>query len=459
MLFKSKSPRKHRSLFRRLVRGFLVAGLAVMLLLSAIMLWFARGALYNRFVYFPKEVAAWEAIRNNRLEVTLDDGWGAYRGNCHSHSHVSHDSDVPFEEILAALKSADNDFIFMTDHVVDNIADYSIQWKGLYDGVLFVRGYEMGYGFLPWGLPDDTILKRDEEIEVLARQIRERGGILFFGHTEEERQWDLPELNGMEIYNLHTDTKDEDLWFLPDLLANILINNGKYPDQVIRLFFDPQTEILARWDELNKTRRITGIQGTDAHQNQGFRGVYTAENTFQIWDTSPEMLTEFNLNFLTRTLLRIFFGAFAPGDELFHFQLDPYERVVRYSSTHILANELTEAALCESLEKGRAYVAFDMIADARGFVYLAEDGGRQAVMGEYLPFSESVRLRAAAPNVGRIKVLRDGAVVHQVDGAALDWRPGAPGNYRVEVELYIVDRWVPWIYSNPITLTEGGAPT
>ena len=446
-------PQKHkRSLFRRILRRVFVTCLILLVLAAALLAWTVRGAIYNRFVRFPKEAAAWEAIRNSRQEVTLDDGWGAYRGNCHSHSHISHDSNVPFEEILAALKSADRDFIFMSDHVVDDIADYSIQWKGLYDGVLFVRGYEMGTGFMPWGLPDDTILRRSEEIEVTARQIEERGGLLFFAHTEEERPWDLPELDGMEIYNLHTDTKDEGMALLPMLIGDLLLSKRRYPDQVIRLFFDPQTEILARWDELNKTRRITGIQGTDAHQNQGYTGVYTANDTLQISDTSPELLTEINLNFLTRGLLRLFFGRFSAGDEVFHFQLDPYERMVRYSATHILANELTEEALCASLKVGRAYVAFDMIADARGFVYFAEDGGVKAVMGEEMPFSGTVRLRAASPHRGRIKVVHDGAVVHQVDGTELDWQPAAPGNYRVEVELFIVNQWVPWIYSNPLTL-------
>jgi len=422
------------------------------LLVTLALAWFARGAIYNRFVRFPQEAAAWESIRNNRQPVTLDDGWGAYRGNCHSHSSISHDSNVPFEEILAAMKIAERDFIFMTDHSVDDVADYSIQWKGLHDGILFVRGYEMGYGFMPWGLPDDTILKKSEDPAVLARQIEEKGGLLFFAHSEEEREWNLPELDGMEIYNLHTDTKDEGGNFYLQLLGDIVLSIRKYPDHVIRLLFDPQTAILANWDELNKTRKIVGIQGTDAHQNNGFTGVYTENDTLLIADTSPDTKGEISLNFFTRGLLRLFFGKFEPGDEVFHFQLDPYERMVRFSASHILANELTEEALCASLKQGRVYVAFDMIADAREFVFFAEDNDAKAVMGEEMPFSDTVQLRVASPHVGRIKVIHNGVSVFQVEGHELDWRPSAPGNYRVEVELYIVDQWAPWIYSNPLRL-------
>lgn len=450
---KSKRPKPKRTRFRRILRWCAALFMLLVLVVTLALAWFARGALYNHYIRFPKEADAWQAIRDDRQEVTLDDGWGAYRGNCHSHSYISHDSNVPFEEILAALKSAERDFIFMSDHVVDDIADYSIQWKGLHDGVLFVRGYEMGSGFMPWGLPDDTILRRSTEDELLAQQIEALGGLLFFAHSEEERQWDLPELDGMEIYNLHTDTKDEGGNFYVQLLADIILNLRKYPDHVIRLLYDPQTEILARWDALNKSRKIVGIQGTDAHQNQGYTGVVTEAGAFQLSDTSPEILLEADLNFATRALLRLCFGPLTPGRELFHFQIDPYERMVRYSATHILANELTEEALCASLKQGRVYVAFDMIADARGFVFFAEDGGAKAVMGESLPYSDRVRLRAASPHLGRFRVVHDGAVVHEEVGRELDWEPGGPGNYRVEVALYIVDGWVPWIYSNPLKLS------
>lgn len=442
--------KKKRPLVRRLIRWMFSAGFIVFILLVLVLAFLSREAIYNRFIRFPKEAAAWNSIREARQPVALDDGWGEYRGNCHSHCYISHDSEVPFETILEALKIADHDFIFMSDHTVDNIADYSIQWKGIYDGKLFVRGFEMDYGFMPWRLPDDTKLKKDEQPEVLAQQIDALGGLLFFAHSEEERHWELPELNGMEIYNLHTDTKDEDGNFYLSLLPDILLSLNAYPDQVVRLLYDPHPDIIARWDELNKTRKIVGIQGTDAHQNNGIRAIYTAEDTLRIEDTSPQTLAEFKLNFATRALIRLCFGKPAPGDKLCGFELGAYERMVRYSATHILANELTEAALSDGLEQGRVFVAFDMIADARGFVFFAEDGARKAVMGESLPYSDTLRLRVGSPNAGRIKLLRDGAVIHQVEGAELDFKPTERGNYRVEVELNILGKWVTWIYSNPL---------
>ena len=80
-----------------------VAG-AVIILLGVILLFWLRGALYNRFVSFPREEAAWRAIRAQRQPVADNAGWTEYRGILHTHSHLSHDSEVPFEEILRVLK-------------------------------------------------------------------------------------------------------------------------------------------------------------------------------------------------------------------------------------------------------------------------------------------------------------------------------------------------------------------
>ncbi len=240
-----------------------------------------RGALYNRYYLFPKQAAAWKQIAESRQEVTLDDGWTEYRGVCHSHSELSHDSEMKFPDILRAAKIADIKFICMTDHAREGRADYSTGWKGDHEGVLFIRGFELDKGFMPWGLPDDTVLTSDTDYEQMAEQIASKGGVLFYAHSEEvdNRDWELPQYSGMEIYNIHTDVKDEGEVdeFLKTIAVDLLLSLNKYPDQTFRLLFDRQTAILDHWDELNKTRKVVGIAASDAHQNSGFRGFYTED--------------------------------------------------------------------------------------------------------------------------------------------------------------------------------------
>ena len=451
MAYREKKRGKLRFLLRWGVR---VLALAVVLVAVLLLVVF-RTALYHRLVTFPREAEAWAAIRAGRAEVTLDDGWNDYRGVCHSHSEVSHDCMVPFEEILQVLKDTERDFICMSDHCVDGKADYSVQWKGLKDGKLFVRGFEMSHGFMPWGLSDDTVLDCSKDPALLAKEIEERGGLLFIAHSEEPREWELPQIKGMEIYNIHTDFKDENM---RDLAPDLLLNLRAYPDQTFRLIFDRQTEILRHWDQLNATRKMVGIAANDCHQNNGVVGTYTAQGTLLLLDTSPDTIGEYSLNPLTRLLLRIFFGHLEPGRQLFHFQLDPYERMVRYVSTHVLARELTEAALLDALRQGRVFIGFDMIADSTGFTYVAEgpgprESGGRAVMGESMPWSLGIRLRGASPHPCRFTILRNGALEHQCEGREFEWASVGRGKYRVEAELEILGEWVPWVYTNPIDLT------
>jgi len=429
----------------------------VVLLLVAVVIFAVvfRSGLYNRFVVFPRQQQAWEEIRAQRVEPELKYALNEYRGMMHNHTELSHDSMVSEEEILGVLKQCDLDFIFKSDHYVDGKADYSLGWKGLHDGKLFVRGYEMDEGFMPWGMPDDTVFKSGDDPYEVAEKIGEAGGVLFYAHCEENRLWNLDQLTGVEIYNIHSDVKDEDY---KALLPDILLSINKYPDQAIRLIFDRPTPFLERLDDLNRTRKIVGIAANDAHQNQGVRFIYTAKDTLLVKETGGEAekfdLKEFDLNFFSRLALRMLPGPLQRGAELYRLQLDKYDTAARYVNTHILAKALTEEDLVESLRAGRVFVAFDAIADARGFVWLAQGSAGKAGMGDAIPFAPEVRLKAAAPHKCRFTVIRDGQPVGEKQiGYNAEFTPPGPGKYRVECELEILGEWTPWIYSNYLELS------
>ena len=440
-------PWKLRIWLRRLVR---LIGCALILFVVAVLFWL-RGALYHRFVSFPREEAAWQAIRAQRQPVTDNAGWNEYRGILHSHSHFSHDSEVPFEEILRAMNIAKLDFICMSDHCVEGRADFALQWRGIHEGKLFIPGFEMSQGMMPFGVASGVVLSNQTDPAILARQIIEHGGVLFYAHPEEPREWNRPELTGMEIYNLHVDFKRRRSG-LGGLLPDVLLNLSQYPDHLYHLAFNRPTEFLQRWDDLNRTRHITGIAANDCHQNVGVRGIYTAADTIRVEDTSPKTLKEFKLNWFTRSLARMFFGPLEPNRKLFHVQLDPYERSARFVNTHVLARELSEPAILDSLRAGRVFIGFDMIADSSSFRWFASDKSAFAVMGESLTFSSETRLHARSPLPCRFTVVRNGSVAHRQAGREMNWTPSGPGKYRVEAELNVRDEWVPWIYANPIQL-------
>ncbi len=427
---------------------FRITALVIILILLFIGYTF-RIDLYRLFIRFPNEARAWATIKADRQEVTLDDGWTDYRGPIHNHSFLSHDSKVSFEEILTTLKETDCDFIFMADHCVNDIADFKLQWRGLKDGKLFVPGFEMDYGFMPFGVHSNVRLKKNTPPRDLARQVVDNGGILTYAHSEQARDWTIPEVIGMDIYNTHADVMDEDL---DQLKISLLLSLRSYPDQAFRMIFDTQHEQMKKWDRLNLDRKIVGFASNDCHQNQGFIGYYTEDGKLRIDDTSPKTLAIVNLNFFTKTLLRLLPGPLEQGGQVFHVQLDPYERMVRYVGNHILAKELTEEALLESFNKGRVFISFDMLADGRGFIWMAQNREEQVVMGESMTYHDGIILRAAAPQACRFIVFKDGNEVYRTEGRNFNWQPEGHGKYRVEAELFVLDEWLPWIYTNPIEL-------
>jgi hypothetical protein len=442
----ARAPGRWRKPLRRTLWG---AGI-VLALVALAGLWVFRGALYNRYVRYPRQAAAWQAIRAQSEPVTETAGWNEYRGILHSHSHLSHDSDVAFEDILKALEIAELDFICMSDHADEGRADFSRQWRGLHGGKLFVPGFEMRHGYMPFGVASHVVLSNQMDPGVLARQVIDNGGVLFFAHPEEPRDWDRPELTGMEIYNIHVDFKRQQ--GLAAVLPDVMLNLNRYPDHIYHRISRRPADFLQRWDELNRTRHITGIAANDCHENVGFRGFFTTNGTLRVEDTSPETLREVQLNWLTRPLARLCFGRLEPNRQLFHVQLDPYERSARFVNTHILATELTEPALLDALRAGRVFVGFNVIANSRGFRWLARNGSATAVMGESMPLTEGTRLLALSPLPCRFSVFKNGTRVHQAEGRSAEWTPPGPGKYRVEAELSILGEWVPWVFANPIEL-------
>lgn len=388
----------------------------------------------------------------------------------HSHSEISHDSEVTFPEIVAALKVAQCNFIFLTDHVVEGKADYSLGWRGIHDGILFVQGYEMKEGFMPWGLPEGTVLNNNEDPAELAKKIRELGGVLCLGHCEAPRPWDIPEIDGMEIYNIHTDLLDElmEKHSRIEVGKEMVMNLWSLPDQTLRYMFDWWVlgMLVQKWDELSLHRKITAIAANDCHQNVGVQAFYTADDSFMLIDTghsNPEKkIWEHKLNFLTRLPLRLFFGPLEPGKRLFRIDTDPYSRSARFVNTHLLAKELSEPALLDAVRAGRAFVAFNMIGDAAGFAYVARGGGQQVTMGETIPLSADLKLVAESPLPCRFSLMRNGKkVADGNEGRTFEYTVTAPGKYRIQADLAVPGElavtgesfardMAPWVLTNPI---------
>jgi hypothetical protein len=130
---------------------------------------------------------------------------------------------------------------------------------------------------------------------------------------------------------------------------------------------------------------------------------------------------------------------------------DPYERSLRYVSTHLLASSLDETVVRETLRAGHVYVAHDWLADPTGFAFVVQrHGKRLAVMGDEIEAQPGLTLRTATTLPAQLKLFRNGTLLKSVQGDRLDFAPREAGVYRVEAWLTLDGEERPWIYSNPI---------
>jgi hypothetical protein len=341
------------------------------------------------------------------------------RGALHVHTGRSHDGRGSLATVVAAARKARLDFIVITDHNVDAPPG----WAGRHDGVLVITGQEkssvaghalvLGIPRLPFVLDGDP----DE----IARDARDLGGFVVVAHPRSSHpgsRWraGLRGVAGIEVINL----AEPEAW--PGSAGErLLALPGFVLDQrgaLLRsLRFDGGA--LALLDEALAERPLAALLGSDAHG-----GV----------DLGPLSLP-----------------------------VPSHERVFSLAAQHLLLSralgdeaELDSLAVLEALRRGHGWAGLDGLADASGFSFEAESGGRRASMGDGLPLLDGALLRAdvAAPPGTQLVLLRNGREIAR--GARLLVPVRDAGAYRVEA--YLDARLVPgggrmpWILSNAISL-------
>lgn len=390
------------------------------------------------------------AFSSQRRDLPRRGPLRAYRANLHVHSKLSHDSRGSLDEILAAAKTVGTHVVLFTEHPAAHYDFVTDGHQGLRDGVLLIPGAET-QGLLAF--PATSVKGLDlGSPQEFSDVVRRRGGQTFLSHLEERLDWDLTGLSGVEIYNTHADVKDEKqlaaklrnpLWLLT---AAELIR--KYPQEAFSALQDYPADYLKRWDELCARAPHTGVSANDAHQNIGLTIRLTEDKKARVEDALGKKLLELDASLIAPQLPPRDEGRPADG-VLFQLRLDPYENSLRHVATHLLMTELSADAVRQALDTGRAFVAFDWIADSTGFDVAAESAGRRHEMGSRVTLADDLRITAQAPLAARWKLIRDGQRVAEHDGATYAVRVERAGRYRLELWLDVAGELRPWILTNP----------
>ncbi len=338
-------------------------------------------------------------------------------GNIHIHTILS-DGTADHAQLARIAREAGLDFLILTDH---NAYDGGRQ--GWYEGVLVLVGEEVhnpaqphANHFLALNIAQD-MAPYGADPRALITAVRDQGGLGFLAHPYEHSgpfaqepeinwvDWDVQGFHGLEVWNYMSEFKS----YLRDMPTSVLL--AYWPKLAIR---GPYPETLACWDALLAQGPVYALGGTDAHA------------------------TTYRLGPLVR-------------------QVFSYAHLFRALNTHLLLGEpwsndpARDAQLVyDALRQGRAFIAYDGLAPARGFFFGAESRQGQHAMGDAFFAEGPVRFHVQAPARARLRLLHNGFCVAEKVGTALEFVSRAPGAYRVEAYRPYLLRQRMWILSNPI---------
>lgn len=376
--------------------------------------------IYRR--YQKGKLAAKIANLAARKNLSADSKFKDFKGIIHVHTAIGGHSTGSFSELIGAAQKNNLDFVVMTEHTSGLYDTSAMTLQGVHQGVLFVGGNETNAKnddrfLIVSGMSGADSLKQADTPDFL-RRVHAENKLAFITYPENFNSWNS-EFDGIEVFSLYTNGKQMSVpFFLPDALWSF----GSYPELTIADYFKRPDANLKKFDEITAARKSTLFAGSDAHSNLGAH----------------------------------IFGDDA-GGRLINLKFDRYETIFRLVRTHVLLERdkpLTPENLLAALKNGRAFIGFDVLSDAAGFSFTAENRSESKTMGDEILLSDGVNLKAAAPQVSRFVIFRNGEKVSETsENTEIVFPIHEPGTYRVEVYLNALgspfDR-MPWIISNPI---------
>ncbi|MFL6375385.1 MAG: hypothetical protein ACJ73D_12015 [Pyrinomonadaceae bacterium] len=371
--------------------------------------------------YQLSSVAKKIASTNPQPPITMRaDGLHEYVGVMHVHTVHSGEISDEYDEMLAAACDNQLDFVVLTEHYSAAFDTSTATLNGWYGSTLFVAGNEVNsrpgdrFLMLPGGkeASDYRLMPTNDVVD----HIHATNGLAIAAYPEKFDAWNTP-FDGIEVANLNTMLRGVDK---PAAVLDYLWSGHVDRPLAIARYFKRQNENLKQFDSIAANRHIVLTAGIDAHSAIGFHLL------------GDEL-----------------------GDHLVGFKLDPYTYIFRLARLHLLSDTaLDRESLLAAIKSGSFFVAFDVLADSRGFSFAAQSGGQTVQMGTEVPFAQGMKLHASSPVAARIVILRNGETVAQNGNTVtLSTDVTAPGEYRVEVYregLGADFDNIPWILSNPI---------
>ena len=338
-------------------------------------------------------------------------------GALHLHTRFS-DGGVTMPMLVKTAQKAGLDYIAVTDHMTLAAADEG--WQGFNKKLMVLVGYEHNDSaninhLLALNVP--RVFGECNSAAEYARAVVESGGAAFLAHPFEKRSaykqyppypwtdWSTERFHGLELWNLISEWMEG----LNGFLSFIRLF---YPRSFLRAI---PSAALAKWDELNKTRFVSGIGGVDAH---------------------------------TRRI-----GIFP-----FSYVLFPIKVELKSIRTHLyLDGQIDQSSFEDSadmvitaLKEGRGFICNWRRGEGRGTrMYVDHRNGTVSLPGlqkNVVPVGSTIHI--TIPSEGTIRFICDGKTVAENTGLSGQYTTEHSGVYRIEV----YKKKNAWIYSNPFAI-------
>jgi hypothetical protein len=346
-------------------------------------------------------------------------------GLIHLHSEYSGDAQGSYAELARIAGEHRLDFMIVTDHnTIEAIAD---GMEGVYDKTLVLTGVEstrpQGY-LLGLGITDCQVARTDPT-ETFLSLVEGQGGFVVMAHARNS-PWPWKgsidtRMGGIEIIDFADQIYDASLAGKVMAALSFPVNR-RYA--FLSLYHRPRS-VIALWDAVSAQRPFVGIFASDIHQN-----------------------------------LKIFGKRykFPKAKDLMPFALNHLICPRKLSGDFRTDRETAYAAI----RSGHLFMAVDLLGDARGFMFSAQQDSGHGIMGDVLRAGEKTLFTVTFPEIAcprklHVDVYHDGKKIFTKPARSFRFQSSLPGAYRVEVVVNVPNFWgrgreVTWIYSNPIHL-------
>ena len=407
------------------------------------------------------------------------DRWREIHGVVHMHSPYSHDAcdgqgltaGVPNAGCLADLRAAPCkdalDFIALTDHPA-HMNEYEPTQNVLYDAaagdvlvkdatgavigntmtcadgrkVLFTFGFE-GEHTLPIAFKkhptryDGYVSTRPiAEVQALVADLHAAGALVALAHSEADDIDALTIVQGgadaMEWYNPHGNFKTAlggdkisgaavDVVPIFKKLGDFLqgSSSGAHPDLFYLLLLPSWPKKgFDKWREVQKSRFVPGLLGSDVHQNVSVDPVCSG--------AAQQAICTALLGGSSNALAPLISGGQIVMSDGKRF--DAFERLLRWLHNRVFVKSLSPDDLHEGLGHGRSYGVFSVFGDPKGFYFDGDSAGKPVDMGDEVkgPVTLHVQLPSAPAPIPS-GVTFDAATAAKAEVRAVLYRTDANG--------------------------------